>query len=117
MVDCHEFVCMPNHIHGIMIIRDVGTQFLASKMIDPSSRTYKNTSLPSTQSFVPSSGSLGAIIRGYKIGITKYAREHNLVFAWQGRYHDHIIRNENEYNRIKYYIQTNPQNRDNDSLQ
>lgn len=30
MVDCYEFVCMPNHIHGILIIRDVGTQFLAS---------------------------------------------------------------------------------------
>ena len=123
MVDCHEFICMPNHIHGIIIIRDIGTQTLASETIDLS-RTYKNTSLQSIntspqskQSFIPSSWSLGAIIRGYKIGITKYANHNNITFARQWRYHDHIIRNEDEYNRIKYYIQTNPQNRDNDSLQ
>jgi putative transposase len=95
MVDCHEFVCMPNHIHGILVISDVGTQFLASDMTDlssrtyknismqnnQSSRTYKNTSLP--QSFMPKSGSLGAIIRGFKIGIKKYARENDIAFARQ----------------------------------
>lgn len=115
MVDCHEFICMPNHIHGILIIRDVGTQFLASDTTNQWSMTYKNTSLQ--QSFIPKSWSLGAIIRGYKIWITKYANQNNITFARQWRYHDHIIRNEQEYNRIKYYIKTNPANRDNDSLQ
>ena len=31
---------------------------------------------------------------------------HNLL--WQKNYHDHIIRNEGEYNRIKKYIEDNP---------
>jgi hypothetical protein len=60
---------------------------------------------------------LWSIIRNIKSRVTKYANQNNITFARQSRYHDHIIRNENEYNRIKYYIQTNPTNRDTDSLQ
>jgi hypothetical protein len=59
---------------------------------------------------------LWQIIGVLKWNITKHANEHGIVFGWQGRYHDHIIRNEDEYNRIKYYIQTNPENRESDSL-
>ena len=73
IVDCYEFVHMPNHIHGILVIHDVGMQFLASGMADLLSRTYKNTSLQ--QSFIPKSGSLGAVILGFTIEITKYWRE------------------------------------------
>ena len=54
-VDIHEFICMPNHIHGILIIRDhygkrpipndVGTQHFASKN-QQLSRTNNHSSLP-----------------------------------------------------------------------
>lgn len=105
LVETHAFICMPNHIHGIMVINEsVGTQFLASW-----TRTDKNPSLQS--GIYPKSWSLGAIIRWYKIGVTKYANEHDIAFARQWRYHDHIIRDEWDYDRIKYYIQTNPENR------
>lgn len=139
-VETRDFVCMPNHIHGIIIIgdrtwnRDVGTQFLASDTdntdntsipdtdntfasdwkndiqrtyVDNIQRTYKNTSLPKP----PPSWSLGVIIRGYKIWITKYAKQLDIEFKRQWRYHDHMIRNEKEYNVIRNYIHTNPQNR------
>lgn len=105
-VVCDEFICMPNHIHGIIIIDEpVGTQFLASWNIasDISNniikRTDKNPSLQYPQ-FIQSqkslplqkpscaSWSLGAIIRGFKIWITKYANTHNIPFARQWRYHD-----------------------------
>ncbi len=125
-VDIHEFICMPNHIHGLLIIRDhvwkqpifhdVGTQDLASDNRS-SFRTNNHSSLPiQNLSIQCKSQSLGSIIRWFKIGVTKYANEQNIIFARQWRYHDHIIRNEDSYNRIKYYIQTNPQNRSNDSL-
>lgn len=115
-VICDEFICMPNHIHGILVIgdntfnRDVGTQFIASHNVRwrNVARTYKNMSL---QDWIqPKSWSLWSIIRGFKIGITKYARQIDMPFAWQWRYHDRIIRNNHEYERIKYYIQTNPEN-------
>jgi putative transposase len=42
-VEMHDFICMPNHIHGILLLSDtVGTQFFASY---ENNRTYENTSL------------------------------------------------------------------------
>ena len=58
--------------------------------------------------FGPQSGNVPSVIRGIKSAVTKYAIEHDIPFAWQSRYHDHIIRNQLEMNRIADYIQNNP---------
>ena len=58
--------------------------------------------------FGPQSGNLASVVRGIKSAVTKYANEHNIPFAWQSRFHDHIIRNQLEMNRIARYIQNNP---------
>jgi REP element-mobilizing transposase RayT len=51
-------------------------------------------------------------IRGVKtLGWTPFGGK-----LWQRNYWEHIIRNENEYNRIAEYINNNPQNWDNDTL-
>jgi putative transposase len=103
-VVCDEFICMPNHIHGIIIInQSEGTQFLAS-WNNYQSRTNKNRCL---HTFC-SSGWLGAIIRWFKIGVTKFAKSNNIPFARQGRYHDSIVRDHRAYESIKWYIQQNP---------
>ena len=70
---------------------------------------FANKSQPKNK-FGPQSQNLASIIRGYKTGVTKYARNHHIGFAWQSRFHDHIIRNEMEYQRIKNYIINNPIN-------
>jgi len=94
---------MPNHVHGIVVIdKPVETQNFAS--------------LPSPNKFGPQSQNLASIMRGYKIGVTKYAREHEIAFQWQPRYHDHVIRNAIEYERITHYILTNPVKWHQDSL-
>jgi hypothetical protein len=51
---------------------------------------------------------LASIIRGYKIGVTKQAKLMQLNFAWQPRFYDHIIRNQESYLKIAEYTQTNP---------
>lgn len=57
------------------------------------------------------------MVRGYKIGVTKWMRQNTDVYdVWQRNYWEHIIRNENEYNRIAEYIINNPQNWGNDTL-
>ncbi len=100
------FVVMPDHVHGIVIIDkpdnknnknnvNVGAQNFASL------RLNKNK-------FGPQSKNLASIIRGYKIGVTKNARKIKPGFAWQSRYHEHIIRNEISYSKIENYIITNP---------
>ena len=67
-----------------------------------------NSSTPNNNYRWPTVGSIVNMLKG---AITKYAKQCNIVFAWQSRYHDHIIRNACEFERIRYYIQKNPQNR------
>jgi hypothetical protein len=51
---------------------------------------------------------VSSIIGGYKSVVTKTAHQAGLIFDWQSRFHDHIIRNDEEYQRINDYIEANP---------
>lgn len=109
-----EFIIMPNLIHGIIFIIDrnfikpVETQNFASL------RNEKHKTTPGNQ-FGPQSKNLGSIIRGFKIGVTGWYRENGIYKTiWQSRFHDHIIRNEIELQRIRQYIISNPPNWNND---
>jgi len=123
-VDVHERVVMPNHIHILLIMSEypivgVDHQSTLNNKIEWQKSTLNNrSSISDDLSNRPYDGpSLSSIVKLFKWNITKYTQEHDIIFARQRSFHDHIIRNEEEYNRIKYYIQTNPQNRDTDSLQ
>ena len=66
--------------------------------------------------FGPQSKNLASIVRGFKIGVSTNCRKTKSPFAWQPRYHDHIIRNEEEFQRISDYIKTNPKNWEKDKF-
>ena len=51
---------------------------------------------------------LGVIINQYKRIVTINARNIDADFGWQSRFHDHIIRNEESFQRISNYIINNP---------
>jgi hypothetical protein len=55
---------------------------------------------------------LGQVIGAYKAGVTRRAREsgalHGMETLWQTRYHDHIIRSDDELARVQRYIVENP---------
>ena len=53
---------------------------------------------------------LSVVIRQFKQSITRYAHENNIEFAWQPRFHDHIIRNNDELYGISNYIENNVAN-------
>ena len=53
---------------------------------------------------------MASIVRGIEASVTVYAQKHNIPFNWQARYHDRIIRNKEEGNRITEYIINNPIN-------
>jgi REP element-mobilizing transposase RayT len=107
-------VIMPNHVHGIVIInktddgrndqRNVEAQNFAPLRPEPS-----ESDKPKNQ-FGPQSKNLASIIRGFKIGVTKHARQIHPNFTWQSRYHDHIIRDDLAYQKITAYINNNPGN-------
>lgn len=108
------FVIMPNHVHGIIIIDKPENGAGVQMQNDAIVQTQNFASLshhpqyPGNK-FGPQSQNLASIVRGYKIGVTKFARQNNIPFTWQARYHDHVIRNDAEYVRIAQYIEQNPQ--------
>ena len=61
-------------------------------------------------SISPKLNSVSTIIRSYKSAVTKHAHRLGFEFEWQSRFHDHIIRDSDEYQRIFDYISLNPEN-------
>jgi len=59
-------------------------------------------------------GWLSVVIGGIKSAVTKFSNENGIHFAWQTRFHDNIIRNQNDMNRIANYIENNPATWDTD---
>jgi putative transposase len=87
-----EYVIMPNHIH--IIISIVGVQ-----NFEPLRNKY--------QKIIPKS--IGSIIRAYKAFVTKKGKTEGYESKiWQRNYFEHIIRNQEDHNRIREYIQNNP---------
>lgn len=108
-VSLDEFVIMPNHVHGIIEINNAGDNVFSSSMrtngtqnlVFLREREYQNK-------FGPQSKNLSSIIRGFKIGVKKFCTINNILFDWQPRFHDRIIRDEKEYNNVLQYIFDNP---------
>lgn len=84
-----EFVVMPNHIDGIIMI---GSNEFNNKDsdIEYKKEKYQNQ-------FGPQSKNLSSIIRGYKAAGTTFAIKNNIEFEWQPLFHDHMIRSNEEY--------------------
>lgn len=65
----------------------------------------------------PKSGSVSTIVNHYKGSVTRWARkEGSYDFAWQSRFHDHIVRNDRAFNKIRNYIINNPLKWDEDKF-
>jgi putative transposase len=79
-----EFVVMPNHFHAILIIGQ------NEYNIQPYHGEYNNQ-------FGPQSKNVSSIIRGFKSAVTMASRMIYPDFGWQSKFHDHIIRNHEEY--------------------
>ena len=95
-----EFITMPNHFHSIIMIGE-------NQYNDPRRDAMHGVS---TNKFRPQSKNLGSIIRGFKSSVTTNAKKLNIEFGWQERFHDHIIRNQDELITISDYIVNNVAN-------
>ena len=106
------FQVMPNHIHGIIALTG---EIIAPRNTNLTNRNIIDKPVEKNQYFQaisPKAGSLATIVRSYKSVCKK---EINLnfpdaEFAWQPRYHDYIIRDDEKFFRIKNYIINNPKN-------
>jgi REP element-mobilizing transposase RayT len=68
-----------------------------------------NVDSPLRQEFKSPSKTIGSIIRGYKIGVTKWFHSNTEIdIVWQRNYYEHIIRDRESYQTISSYIFNNP---------
>ena len=121
-VKLDEFIIMPNHVHGILILGDMGYRDDADCFIvgplhcnGPTIKPFKNNKMSAIS---PKSGSVSTIIRSYKSVCTKHIRLLNprINFQWQSRFYDRILWNQKEVEIVRKYILNNPRNCDKDSL-
>lgn len=116
-VTLDEFVVMPNHVHGIITIgTTVGVNHVGANDVGVNDVGANNhlPQLPSNETPRSSqhgtSRTIGSMVRGLKIGVTRWFRANTDIHkVWQRNYYEHIIRNEDSYLKIAEYIQTNPQ--------
>ena len=91
----HEFVVMPNHIHGIIEIN-------RDHILPGTGRDLSLTKLKIK--------SLSELMGAFKTALSKQI---HLIgyneFRWQRSFHDHIIREDESYERIANYILNNPE--------
>ena len=100
-VNLDEYIIMPNHIHGIIVIND--------NMEKTNVGAYCDTPLQS--GFKSPSNTIGSIIRGFKSAVTKNINKIRNTCGrpiWQRNYWEHVIRDADDLNRIRAYICENP---------
>ena len=98
------FVVMPNHVHLIVIIDDENANSICRDVPWRVSTYGKNETM---QTIANQQGRLSTMIGGFKQSVTRYANANSISFAWQTRFHDRIIRDHDEMNRIAEYIENN----------
>jgi REP element-mobilizing transposase RayT len=124
-VELHEFIIMPNHMHGIIVLNGMGelhspenNDYNIMDECDSPERDvmdgnktgeFKTGECKTGECNSPLRSSVGAIVRGFKSSVTKQIRLIGFdKKLWQRNYHDHIIRNEQSYLNIANYIINNP---------
>lgn len=128
-VSIDYFIIMPNHMHGIIILenepelrrdlihqvsddkpgKDENELSKARDLINQISTNKKESSNHQWILMKQKGLQLGKVVRHYKAKVSReIRREIDDEFAWQSNYFEHIIRNDDDLNRIRDYIQKNP---------
>jgi REP element-mobilizing transposase RayT len=107
-----EWVVMPNHVQGIIVIKANRHPDGRGDLRSPSALAH-----PHDTPTGPTPESLGAILAGFKAAATRrinQLRGTPGAGLWQRNYFEHIIRDEDSFNRIRTYIIENPAHWDED---
>jgi REP element-mobilizing transposase RayT len=110
---------MPDHIHILMelkgidvpVINRIGSRDTTCRV--PTSNSIDSPAVsPTLRTFGPlQKNSISSIIGQYKASVTRWCNSNgHRYFAWQGRFHDQIIKDQEEFDRINKYISDNPSN-------
>ncbi|MBA4318241.1 MAG: transposase [Flavobacterium sp.] len=100
-VELDNFIIMPNHLHGIIILNEIVETRRGVSLRKNSDACFGR----------PAKNSLSIIINQFKGSVTHQAKKNGYSnFSWQSGFFERIIRNEIELSNIRYYIEQNPAN-------
>ena len=108
-VETDAYVVMPNHVHGIIVIAHANVGATHDNV--GLTRVVGATHASPLRADGPAKRSLGAIVGSYKSAVSKRVnrtRRTPGAPVWQRNYYDHIIRSDDDLNRIRQYILDNP---------
>ena len=101
-IETGEYVVMPNHFHGIVMIDDtVGANGIRPVLHTPATNGR----------FRSPSKNVGSMVRGFKSVVTKCINIHRDtpgMPVWQRNYYEHVILDDADYTRIAEYVADNP---------
>jgi putative transposase len=114
-VNLDQFIVMPNHVHGIIILNDVHDTVGAGSVIvgagsEPAPTGHNNITNPQINN-KPKPHDLPEIVRQFKTFSARRINQKRQMTGypvWQRGYFEHIIRNEPELYEIRKYIINNP---------
>ncbi len=105
-MELDAFLIMPNHVQGPVIVITGPCK---------GEKSFALTPVPATATPQSPSRTVGSIVRGFKIGVTKWFRANTDVYSvWQRSFYEHAIRHEAELAAIREYILGNPARWDDD---
>ena len=84
-ISVEQYVIMPDHIHLLLIIRET--------------EGHPGTGVPTERT-----SALARFVGTFK----RFCNKEYGINIWQGRYYDHVIRNQQDYDEIWQYIENNP---------
>ncbi|MCJ7620538.1 MAG: transposase [Anaerolineae bacterium] len=93
-----SFVAMPNHVHGIIVLTEIGVGAGLRPAPTESGMGFRPHALPE-------------IVRAFKAFSARRINELRNMSGgrvWQRSYYERVVRNEEELNRIRQYIAENP---------
>ncbi|MFM6935512.1 MAG: transposase [Flavobacteriales bacterium] len=97
-VHLREFIFMPDHMHGVIVIDEFKSTGADSAIIREN--RFQNIG----------KNSISSIVGSFKSAVSRKSREINPAFSWQPRFHDRVIRSSIELDRIENYIKRNVEN-------
>ncbi|MDJ0757588.1 MAG: hypothetical protein QNJ45_28905 [Ardenticatenaceae bacterium] len=110
-VSLDEFQCLPDHVHMILWLGESEWSRLFSNE-ENNHLQFMVDDVDADQSGLPNvpAGSLGTVVRSFKSAVTRSINRINQTEGekiWHYRYHDRVIRSEEELERIRKYIRHN----------
>ena len=101
-IELGNFIVMPNHVHGILIIDKQHQNADVSETDTSKSGGFANEKNPMLNE------NISRIIRWYKGRCSYEIRKLNSEFNWLSRFYDVIIRDSKRFEIIQTYIEQNP---------